>query len=95
MLLIFWNEIRHGLRYDEVETRVKNALIKLYYDFAATDKARYETVEFDQVKPNDFKGFEIISPENYKNVQFDDTFGNVNFWDAIDQKLARKGKEDV
>lgn len=88
VFLIFWNDIRHGLPYSDEEKKVGNALIQLYFDFATTDKARYETIEFDPVKPNDFKGFEIVSPDDHRKVQLDDKFGNVKFWDAIVQKLG-------
>lgn len=93
VFLIYWNDWRE-FPYSEDEAKVGNGLIQLYYNFAENNKAIYDSLEIDQVKPNHFKGLEILSPENRKIVEFDDTFGNVAFWNAIVDQLEAKVVKD-
>lgn len=94
MFLIYWNNIWSNFSYSEDEAKVGNRLIKLYYNFALDNKATYDSIEIDQVKPNNFKGLEINSSEDHKLVQFDDSFGNVEFWNAIIDELEAKVEKD-
>lgn len=93
VLLIYWHTLR-DFPYSAEEAKVGNNLINLYYNFAMHGLAIYDALKVDPVKPDDFQGLEILSPEDFKLVQFADSFGNIKFWDNIEKKLSEKLRKD-
>lgn len=93
VFLIYWHTLR-DFPYSAEEAKVGNNLINLYYNFAMHNLAIYDTLKVDPVKPDDFSGLEILSPEDFKLVKFDDTFGNIKFWQNVEKTLSDQLKKD-
>lgn len=88
-MLIYWHDLR-DFPYSDEEAAVSQKLIKMYFDFATTGKAVYDGVKVDAVKPTDMKLLEITKDGTGSMVEYDESFGNVAFWDGIESYLRAK-----
>lgn len=88
-MLIYWHDLR-DFPYSEEEAAVGQKLIKMYYDFATTSKVFYDGVKVDVVKSSDMKLLEITKDGSGSMVKYDESFGNVAFWDGIESYLRAK-----
>lgn len=85
MLLIFWHTLR-DFPYSSEEEAVGQSLINMYYNFAKHNTAVYNDLPIERTKPNDVKCLEISS--SAKITKLDEFFGNVKFWDDIEETLS-------
>lgn len=61
----------------------------MYYNFAATSTAVYGNVTVDKIEPGgDFKALEINSGSNYRMTTLDDEFGQIEFWNKVEETLS-------
>lgn len=60
----------------------------MYYNFAATSTAVYGNVTVEKVEPGVFKALEINSGTDYKMITLDDEFGQIQFWNKIEETLT-------
>jgi hypothetical protein len=91
-LLIFNHNLR-DIPYSEDEKTIGNNLIKMYFNFANNNSTVYGNVSLEESKPDDVKHLVITSANDYHmfgNVNF----GNVKFWDEIEETLADETKKN-
>lgn len=92
VLLIF----HHGLRdvlHSEDEKIISSNLIKMYHSFAANNSAVYSNHEMEECKPDEVKYLVITATDDHRVVGTDPYFGNVQFWDEIDETLENERKK--
>lgn len=92
VLLIYAHHFR-DIPYSEEETAIGQNLIDLHYNFAKHNKAVYGSMNIEKTKVNDIKCLEINSLDDYKMIQLDDDFGNMSFWDEIEEFLVANEKK--
>jgi len=89
VLLIYWHTLR-DFPYSEEEAAVSQNLINLYYNFARFDEAIYGNIKIEKSTPESIKYLEIS--KTAKNMEAEDDFGKVSFWDDIEEILLSKEK---
>lgn len=60
----------------------------MYYNFAATSTAIYGNVTVEEVEADEFKALEINGARDYRMVQLDEEFGQIQFWNEIEERLV-------
>jgi hypothetical protein len=92
VFLIFTNGLRI-IPFSEDEKIISKNLIKMYFNFANNNSTVYRNVSLEESKPDDVKHLVITSANDYHmfgNVNF----GNVKFWDEIEETLADETKKN-
>lgn len=84
MFLVF----NTGRENSDEERVVIKLFVDMYYNFAASSSAIYGNVNVARIEPNDFKALEINSASDYGIKQLDDEFGQVQFWNYIEEMLV-------
>ncbi|XP_037044090.1 venom carboxylesterase-6-like [Bradysia coprophila] len=77
--------------YSEDERIVIKNFVDMFYNFAATSTAVYGYITVENSVPGDLKALEINTGTDYKMVQLDEEFGQIHFWNEIDEKLTSDG----
>lgn len=96
VFLIFNNELR-DIPYSKDEIAVIDNLIGLYYNFASSNLPIYGDIEIEKSEPNEIKALEIFSDTYYVMDVKGTAFGNVKFWDEIEEELhkSRQLKDEL
>jgi len=89
VFLIYVDKHRH-FKYSDEEATVSQNLINLYYNFARFDEAIYDNIKIEKSTPESVKYLEIS--KTAKNMEAEDDFGKVSFWDDIEEILLSKEK---
>lgn len=66
----------------------------MYHSFANNNSAVYSDLEMEECKPDDVKYLVITAANDFRVVGVDGYFGNVQFWDEIDETLKNEKKEN-
>lgn len=77
--------------YSDAERLVIENFVEMYYNFAATSTAVFGNLTVERARPGIFKALEINSGSDYKMVQLDDEFGQIRFWNEIEEALVGSG----
>lgn len=72
---------------------IKN-LIEIWYSFATENIPSFSGVKIERSTPEKLKYLEISSYENFKNVEIHENFGNVKFWNKIENQLAEASYDE-
>ena len=86
----------HGLRdipYSDEEKIMSNSLTEMYHNFAGQNLSIYSDLEIKGCKPDALKYLVITSPKDYLVTPVDYHFGNVEFWNEVENTLADKKNE--
>ena len=93
-VLLIYN---HGLRdipYSDEEKIMSNSLTEMYHNFASKNLSIYSDLEIQACKPDALKYMVITSPKDFFVTLVDSYFGNVEFWNEVENTLADKKKKN-
>lgn len=104
LLTILFKGIAHGedvglifrlLRtkpYSNDEKMMIKNLIEMWHSFATTNEPSFNGSKITKSTPHKLKYLEISSNEEFKNFDIDEYFGEVGFWNKIENTLMKPSK---
>jgi hypothetical protein len=69
-------------------------LIEIWSSFATENVPSFHGRQIERSTPKKLKYLEITSNSDFKNLEIDDNFGEVKFWDMIEKTLSKSSRHE-